>query len=188
MKSWRAERIGLNVDKILRGDADAHIAADQFNLDANIYGRVLSAMQQGDVAMRIDRVTKPEAQQTLTQIADLFDFVNSSIKEIFEGSPALLSSLQANTALLDNSPILLEALADTSDKITLQESLRQPNNLTILAPGIAAVISSALIGLQLFLGTRRRWGETAETTGGHRTTTLRLRDEPARSAAGYLTA
>src|SRR5690625_6072181 len=100
--------------------------------------------------MRIGRVTNPEAQQTLAQIADLFDFVNSSIQEIFEGSPALLSSLQANTALLDNSPILLEALADISDKTTLQESLRQPNNLTILALGIAAMISLALIGLQLF--------------------------------------
>src|SRR5690625_7188661 len=131
MQSWRAERLGRYVVETLRADADDHLAADQFNLDANIYGRVLSAMQQGDVAMRIDRVTNPEAQQTLAQIADLFDFVNSSIQEIFEGSPALLSSLQANTALLDNSPILLEALADISDKITLQESLRQPNNLKI---------------------------------------------------------
>lgn len=187
MQSWRAERIGRNVDKMLRGDADAHIAADQFNLDANIYGRVLSAMQQGDVAMRIDRVTNPEAQQTLTQIADLFDFVNSSIQEIFEGSPALLSSLQANTALLDNSPILLEALADISDKITLQESLRQPNNLTILALGIAAVISLALIGLQLFLGTRRRLVETAETNERNQTAILRLLDELADLADGDLT-
>lgn len=187
MQSWRAERIGRNVDKMLRGDADAHIAADQFNLDANIYGRVLSAMQQGDVAMRIDRVTNPEAQQTLAQIADLFDFVNSSIQEIFEGSPALLSSLQANTALLDNSPILLEALADISDKITLQESLRQPNNLTILALGIAAVISLALIGLQLFLGTRRRLVETAETNERNQTAILRLLDELADLADGDLT-
>src|SRR5690554_1952015 len=187
MQSWRAERIGRNVDKMLRGDADAHIAADQFNLDANIYGRVLSAMQQGDVAMRIDRVTNPEAQQTLAQIADLFDFVNSSIQEIFEGSPALLSSLQASTALLDNSPILLEALADISDKITLQESLRQPNNLTILALGIAAVISLALIGLQLFLGTRRRLVETAETNERNQTAILRLLDELADLADGDLT-
>src|SRR5690625_750636 len=187
MQSWRAERIGRNVDKMLRGDADAHIAADQFNLDANIYGRVLSAMQQGDVAMRIDRVTNPEAQQTLAQIADLFDFVNSSIQEIFEGSPALLSSLQANTALLDNSPILLEALADISDKITLQESLRQPYNLTILALGIAAVSSVALIGLQLFLGTRRRLVETAETNERNQTAILRLLDELADLADGDLT-
>ena len=187
MQSWRAERIGRNVDKMLRGDADAHIAADQFNLDANIYGRVLSAMQVGDVAMRIDRVTNPEAQQTLTQISNLFDFVNSSIQEIFEGSPALLSSLQANTELLDNSPVLLEAVADISDKITLQEALRQPNNLTILALGVAAVLSLALIGLQLFLGTRRRLVETAETNERNQTAILRLLDELADLADGDLT-
>ncbi|MDQ2076574.1 methyl-accepting chemotaxis protein [Marinimicrobium sp. ABcell2] len=187
MQSWRAERIGRNVDKMLRGDADAHIAADQFNLDANIYGRVLNAMQEGDVAMRIGRVTNPEAQQTLAQIADLFDFVNSSVQEIFEGSPALLSSLQASEALLDNSPVLLEGLADISDKISLQESLRQPNNLTILALGIAAVICLALIGAQLFRGTRRRLVETAETNERNQTAILRLLDELADLADGDLT-
>ena len=46
--SWRAERIGRNVDKMLRGDADSGDAADQFNRDANFYARVLTAMKEGD--------------------------------------------------------------------------------------------------------------------------------------------
>src|SRR5690625_7383801 len=41
MQSWRDERIGRNVDKMLRGDADDHIAAEQINLVANIIGLVL---------------------------------------------------------------------------------------------------------------------------------------------------
>src|SRR5690625_7971632 len=55
MQSWRAERIARNVDKMLRGDADAQIAAALLYPDANIYGRLLVAMPHGAVVVRIDR-------------------------------------------------------------------------------------------------------------------------------------
>ncbi|WP_347330689.1 methyl-accepting chemotaxis protein [Marinimicrobium locisalis] len=187
MQSWRAERIGRNVDKMLRGDADASRAADQFNLDANIYGRVLTAMQEGSEAMRISRITDEEAQQSLAEIAELFDFVNSSIQEIFEGSPALLAALQANEALIDDAPILLEAVADISDKISEQAPLRQPNNMTILALGVAAALCLASIGILLYRGTRRRLLETAETNERNQNAILRLLDELADLADGDLT-
>jgi len=187
MQSWRAERIGRNVDKMLRGDADASRAADQFNLDANIYGRVLTAMQEGDVAMRITQITDEEAQESLTEIASLFDFVNSSIQEIFEGSPALLDALQANEALLDSTPMLLETVSDISDRIAEQAPLRQPNNLTILALAIAAALCLAVIGILLLRSTRRRLSETAETNERNQNAILRLLDELADLADGDLT-
>ncbi|UZJ43336.1 methyl-accepting chemotaxis protein [Marinimicrobium sp. C6131] len=187
MQSWRAERIGRNVDKMLRGDADASRAADQFNLDANIYGRVLTAMQEGDVAMRITQITDEEAQESLSEIASLFDFVNSSIQEIFEGSPALLDALQANEALLDSTPMLLETVSDISDRIAEQAPLRQPNNLTILALAIAAALCLAAIGILLLRSTRRRLSETAETNERNQNAILRLLDELADLADGDLT-
>ncbi|WP_051235516.1 methyl-accepting chemotaxis protein [Marinimicrobium agarilyticum] len=187
MQSWRAERIGRNVDKMLRGDADASRAADQFNLDANIYGRVLTAMQEGSEAMRITQITDEEAQESLAEIAELFDFVNSSIQEIFEGSPALLAALQANEALIDDAPILLEAVADISDKIAEQAPLRQPNNMTILALAVAAALCLAAIGILLYRGTRRRLLETAETNERNQNAILRLLDELADLADGDLT-
>lgn len=187
MQSWRAERIGRNVDKMLRGDADARRAADQFNLDASIYARVLRAMRDGDVAMRINRITDEEAQESLAEITRLFEFVNNSIQEIFEGSPDLLGALQGAEALLNDTPELLEALTEISNKIALQEDLRQPNNLTILALSAAAVICLALIGFQLFRGTRRRLVETAETNERNQTAILRLLDELADLADGDLT-
>ncbi|WP_024461424.1 methyl-accepting chemotaxis protein [Marinimicrobium sp. LS-A18] len=187
MQSWRAERIGRNVDKMLRGDADASRAADQFNLDANIYGRVLTAMQEGDVAMRITQITDEEAQESLAEIASLFDFVNSSIQEIFEGSPALLDALQANEALLDSTPMLLETVSDISDRIAEQAPLRQPNNLTILALAIAAALCLAVIGILLLRSTRRRLSETAETNERNQNAILRLLDELADLADGDLT-
>jgi len=187
MQSWRAERIGRNVDRMLRGDSDADRAADQFNLDANIYGRVLSAMQEGDVAMRITRITEEEAQASLASIAELFDFVNSSVQEIFDGSPALLSALDANEQMLDQTPVLLEAISDISDQIAVQSTVRQPNNLTILALAVAAALSLAAIGTLLYRGTRYRLLETAETNERNQNAILRLLDELADLADGDLT-
>jgi len=187
MQSWRAERIGRNVDKMLRGDSDAERAADQFNLDANIYGRVLEAMQEGDEVMGISRITNEQAQQSLADIAELFDFVNSSVQEIFEGSPALLSALRANDSILDNTPRLLEALTNIADKISVQASQRDLNNMTILALAVAVVLSIAGIGILLFVGTRRRLVETAETNERNQNAILRLLDELADLADGDLT-
>src|SRR5690606_27308149 len=110
MQSWRAERIGRNVDKMLRGDTDASTAADQFNLDANIYGRVLVAMQEGDATMRIPRVADANARASLQQIAALFEAVNESVQEMFEGSSTLFRARQASDAMLEDSPQLLQAL------------------------------------------------------------------------------
>lgn len=187
MQSWRAERIGRNVDKMLRGDSDADRAADQFNLDANIYGRVLKAMQEGDEVMGISRITNEQAQQSLAEIAELFDFVSSSVQEIFEGSPALLSALRANDSILDNTPRLLEALTNIADKISVQASQRQPNNMTILALAVGAVLSIAAIGILLYRGTRRRLVETADTNERNQNAILRLLDELADLADGDLT-
>src|SRR5690606_1936047 len=103
MQSWRAERIGRNVDKMLRGDADASVAADQFNLDANIYGRVLTAMQQGDATMRISRVSDASARISLEQISEMFAAVNQSIQEMVEGSTTLFRARQASDALLEDT-------------------------------------------------------------------------------------
>jgi|GEM_PF-4347855 len=71
MQSWRAERIGRNVDKMLRGGDDADRAADQFNLDASLFGKVLDGLKDGDIAMSISRVTDDEALESLEEITDL---------------------------------------------------------------------------------------------------------------------
>ncbi|HEY8385378.1 MAG TPA: type IV pili methyl-accepting chemotaxis transducer N-terminal domain-containing protein, partial [Porticoccaceae bacterium] len=64
-QSWRAERVGRNVDKMLAGGADAEAAADQFNRDANLFGRVLEGMKNGDIALGISRVTDSRARESL---------------------------------------------------------------------------------------------------------------------------
>src|SRR5690554_294978 len=187
MQSWRAERIGRNVDKMLRGDSDASTAADQFNLDANIYGRVLTAMQDGDVTMRISRVSDPSARASLAQISELFDAVNQSIQQMVEGSSILFRARQASDALLEDSPLLLQALASAADKIAVQANERPINNQLILIFAALAVLCVAFIGITLFRGTRRRLVDTAQTNERNQTAILRLLDELADLADGDLT-
>ena len=187
MQSWRAERIGRNVDKMLRGDTDASSAADQFNLDANIYGRVLTAMQQGDPTMRISRVSDANARASLEQISEMFAAVNQSIQEMVEGSTTLFRARQASDALLEDSPQLLQALAAIADKISIQASARPINNQLILILAAIAVLCAAFIGISLFRNTRRRLVHTAETNERNQTAILRLLDELADLADGDLT-
>ncbi|GLS27044.1 methyl-accepting chemotaxis protein [Marinibactrum halimedae] len=187
MQSWRAERIGRNIDKMLRGGGDATQAADQFNLDANLFGKVLTGMKDGDTAMGISRVTDGDAIESLGEISSLFEFVNSSVREIFEASPALFSARQASEELLTDSPEILEALGTLAVRIEGLDGTRvfNPINLGILA-GLAAVVMAA-IAVVLLRGTRRRLLETAETNERNQNAILRLLDELADLADGDLT-
>jgi twitching motility protein PilJ len=186
--SWRAERIGRNVDKMLRGDADANNAADVFNRDANFYARVLTAMKDGDPALRITRVSDPQARASLEQITQLFEGVNKSIQQMVEGSTTLTRARQASDALLNDTPQLLQALAAISDRIAVQtDSHPIINNTTVIA--LAAITLGALffLGFNQYMGARRRADETAETNERNQTAILRLLDELADLADGDLT-
>ncbi|MYM63664.1 methyl-accepting chemotaxis protein [Pseudomaricurvus sp. HS19] len=187
MQSWRAERIGRNVDKMLRGGTDADTAADQFNLDANLFGKVLQGMKEGDVAMSISRVTDKDAVESLNDITDLFQFVSSSVQDIFEASPALFKARQSANALLDNSPLLLEALNELSDGIAGLSSSRRNNNSTSLGLGVLGVVFLLLLGVNIYSGTNRRLKETAETNSRNQEAIMRLLDELADLADGDLT-
>jgi len=187
MQSWRAERIGRNVDKMLRGGADAMDSADQFNLDANLFGKVLGGMSAGDSTMSITQVTDPDAIESLAEIKELFDFVSSSVKEIFEASPALFKARQAADALLDDSPVLLETLSELSSGIDSAASQRQPNNITIAVFALISVISMVIIGAQLLRAARKRLEEEAETNERNQQAIQRLLDEIIDLADGDLT-
>jgi len=187
MQSWRAERIGRNVDKMLRGGGDATEAADQFNLDASLFGKVLHGMKQGDAPMGISKITDRDAVQSLNEISDLFDFVNSSVREIFEASPSLFAARQATETLLDDAPKLQETLTGLAADLNNLGASRTFNTTTVgILAGLAALVL-IMIGMQLLSATRRRLEATAETNERNQNAILRLLDELADLADGDLT-
>lgn len=188
MQSWRAERIGRNVDKMLRGDADADNAADQFNTDANVYSGILRGMKDGDATMRVSRVSDANARASLEKITTLFDGVYKSVQEMFEGSKTLLRARQASDALLTDTPQLLDALTNAQDEIAAQASTRPISRYNvIIALAIVALLSGLFIGFTIYRSTRTRLVDTADTNERNQTAILRLLDELADLADGDLT-
>lgn len=187
MQAWRAERIGRNVDKMLRGDTDANAAATQFNSDANLYNRALQGMKDGDAGIRVTRISDANARASLEKMIKIFSNVNKSVKEMYEGSSTLFLARQASDALLTSTPQLLNALAKVQDDIAGQASTRTINNKYILVLLAIALGSIGFIGITLFLGTRERLGDTASKNERNQAAILRLLDELADLADGDLT-
>lgn len=161
-QSWFAERIGRNVDKMLRGGHDADRAADEFNIDANRFGRVLEAMKTGDATMGITRIDHPDAVESLARISDLFGSVSGSVTSIFEKSPALFSTRQATNAILDDGPALQESLGNLLEKIDALPNLRKVNSIMLMIVGGLALFCLIVVGWQLNAATNRRLKSTAE--------------------------
>jgi twitching motility protein PilJ len=187
-QSWRAERIGRNIDKMLAGGADAEAAADQFNRDANLFGRVLEGMKRGDPALGIGRVTDGEALKSLQRITAQFEFVSNSVQEIFSASPALFRSRQASEAILDQSPALLAAGAGLTDAINALPESRTFSNGLALFFAIVAAVALAGIGVLVYQTTNRNLKSTAEANEKNQQAILRLLDEIEGLGDGDLTA
>ncbi len=187
MQSWRAERIGRNVDKMLRGGGDADQAADQFNLDANLFGKILQGMEAGDIAMDITAVTDEEALESLSSVNQLFSVVSGQVRDIFEASPALFQARQAANAILDQNSQLLEGLTVLSDGIESLPGQRKINTVVLIAVGAIGLVALFFLIFLLNQATKRRLKVTAETNDRNQNAILRLLDELADLADGDLT-
>ncbi|MBT9528743.1 MAG: type IV pili methyl-accepting chemotaxis transducer N-terminal domain-containing protein, partial [Pseudomonas sp.] len=186
-QSLLAERILGSVNKVLTGDEDSVQAADMFGRDASLFGRVLTAMLEGNAAMEISKVTDKEALDRLAEISELFQFVSGSVDEILETSPELFQVRESAGTIFNGSQMLL----DNASKLTVSfENLAGGRHLNTLAGyvlGGLALASIILIGFAMVRETNRRLGETAEKNERNQAAILRLLDEIADLADGDLT-
>jgi len=187
MQSWRAERIARNVDKMLQGGEGADLAADQFNLDANLFGKVLVGLESGDSAMGITQITDTEAQDSLGLIAESFGIVSGRVREIFEASPALFRARQATNGILDGSSVLQGSLSDLNEAVATLPQERKINTTALIAVAALAVLVLIIIGFLVNRATQRNLSVTAETNDRNQNAILRLLDELADLADGDLT-
>ncbi len=186
-QSLLAERILGSVNKVLAGDEDSVQAADMFGRDASLFGRVLTAMREGNPAMEISKVTNTEALERLQEIAELFEFVSGSVDEILETSPELFQVREsANTIFTGSQTLLDKASALTSGFENLASS-RDLNSFAGYVLGVLALGSIILIGLVMVQSTRSRLAETAAKNERNQAAILRLLDEIADLADGDLT-
>ncbi|MBR9805329.1 chemotaxis protein, partial [bacterium] len=182
------ERIARNVDKMLEGGAGAQSAADQFNLDASIFGGVLDGLLKGDKTLGISRVRDSEARASLQEISQLFEFVSSSVDDIFKASPDLLSARQAANGILNDSPAVLNQTNLLAEGIRNLSSRRPLNPETAMLAGVVILGLLAWIGLLMFRNTERRLGEQRTANERNQTAMQRLLREIGDLGDGDLTA
>jgi len=186
-QSWKAERIARNVDKMLVGGADAKEAADQFNYDASLFGTVLKGMLEGNSAMRISKVTDPDARSSLDEVKQLFKFVSESVDDIYQSAPVLFESTGAVNALLDDQPVMIEALDNLAEKVGGLKDERKFRTSSQVFLGVVIVVIIAALALLRYRATQAdlRVKETENET--NQQAILRLLDELADLADGDLT-
>jgi twitching motility protein PilJ len=187
-QSWLAERIARNVDKMLEGGEGGQEAADQFNLDASLFGSVLTGMLEGNAAMRIRRVSDAEARASLTQIAELYDFVNSSVDKIFQASPDLLEARSSVNQILDRAPSIQVSTSDLVEAIGSLDAERTITATTVLFFGGVIIVILAAFGFLATTNTSSRLKLEERTNERNQMAILRLLDELSDLADGDLTA
>ena len=182
---WLAERILRSLSSILTGGEDSIMAADSFDRDIKLFGRVLTGMQQGSSAMGVDKVTDQEAVDRLIEIADMFAYVESRVDEILGITPELsririaVDNIETDARqLLQQTSILANSLGNSGQQSQLLTS-------TIKASSIIALL--ALIAtLFLLKTTRRRVNTGTPKNETNQTAIIRLLDEIAELANGDL--
>src|SRR3546814_1298937 len=126
-QSLLAERILGSVNKVLSGDQDSVQAADMFGRDASLFGRVLNAMIEGNVAMGITAVADEEALDRHSEIAELFQFVSGSVDEILETSPELFQVRESANSIFEVSQTLLDKTSALSQGLQSRHDARYLN-------------------------------------------------------------
>ncbi|MBT8148354.1 MAG: methyl-accepting chemotaxis protein, partial [Gammaproteobacteria bacterium] len=183
-----AERIARNVDRMLEGNTTAQQAADQFNLDASIFGGVLNGMLNGNAGLGISKVNNAQAKLSLKRIERLFGFVSSSVDDIFAASPDLLSARGAAESILNNTANMLNQTNSVADGIRNLSSERSIGSGTAILAGGLIILLLAYIGYQLFGQTEARLAEQRDANERNQVAIQRLLSEIGSLADGDLTA
>ncbi len=103
------QRIESNLNRVLNGGIGAATAADYFGRDVALFGRVLKGMIEGDIQLRIARVTHGTAVAKLNELADLFKSIEEEAGLILSNSPELFQVQNATQTIANQGDALLEA-------------------------------------------------------------------------------
>lgn len=186
-QSWLAERIVRSVNKVLTGGDDAVMAADSFGRDANLFGRVLNGMIEGNPAMHIQPVTDPDAKDSMAEISELFEFVAGSVDEILETSPELFQVREAANNIFTRSQDMLMQTSALTQRHEDQASSRTWIQAIGFAFALIALAIMGWLGLSIYQGTQNNLKEEATKNEQNQLAILRLLDELADLADGDLT-
>ncbi|AUD77866.1 chemotaxis protein [Kangiella profundi] len=108
-QKWLAERISSGMQKVLRGGAEAQIAAEDFGQDVDTFGVYLEGQLNGDALLEIRRVNNPEARDALESIVSEFQSVSEKVDYIVFSTPKLFEVQNASDSIYNSADALLSS-------------------------------------------------------------------------------
>ena len=144
---WLAERIINSLARILAAKEDSIIAADSFSRDTQLFGRVLTGMIQGDVALEIAQENNPEVVERLDEIADIFSFVAESVEEVLNQSPELFLVRNSSETIFTDSQQLLQQTSILANTFFNQSQQRQWLEMAGVTASLTALLAMFLVAL-----------------------------------------
>lgn len=182
------ERTQNNLNRILTGEEDAAIAADQFGRDFAFFARVLDGLVNGSRDLELQSAKSSKVQAMLAEAQDTYNKVQNSVVGILDNSPGLFEVKDAAAAIQVLSPEMLDAGVEMENTIS---SLNDRNLMIALGGLLAfvlALIILAIMAALLLRDARRRAAESVAINQRNQEAILRLLDEMTALADGDLTA
>lgn len=153
---WLTERIARNIDKILAGENESQLAADEFRSDAASFIRIVDALKSGNKVMGVDKLRDKDAIESINTASELFSVVSTSIDQIASASSELRDAAAARQSIDDSSAQLSDkvlALVPAIEKLT---NARLFDRGTLMALfGAPALLAVGLL-IVMYRGQRNR--------------------------------
>lgn len=186
-QNWLAERIIRNINNVLVGGDAAVLAANSFSRDAELFGRILDGMINGNPDLSLVQVSDPEASAHLGNIMIDFDRVSNSVDQLLQTSTELFQVREAANQIFSDSQTLLDRANQFNDQLELLPASRlaQPQFAIGLAAVATVLIFLAIV--QIYRAQTRNLVRTEEQNEQNQNAILRLLDELADLADGDLT-
>lgn len=183
-----ADRMLRRVSDILKGGDQAATAADQFGRDAQMYGRVLDGLLNGNLEMSIRQLTDPSARQYLTEVSDIFVRVGANVEKIRKASTELFEVTEAAKGIVTDSQDLLAQSKKVSEGfVQLPNKRLLGSNALNIVFGAIVVVCLMLAAFSYNLAQRRQMRATSDLNQRNQEAILRLLDEMGSLAEGDLT-
>ncbi len=186
------QRINSNVNQVLEGGQKTAAAIDQFSRDADLFGRVLEGLKNGDRDLGITKLGDKIALQRLEDVSTLFSTIQDNAAEIIQNIPDVLPALEAASEVnvssdktSNASEALITAFGESPGRRAF--GIIKVGPIMIAFFGAAAAIFLVLLGIQLVLDARRREELSKHQNENNQKAILQLLDEMGDLADGDLT-
>ena len=194
------QRIESDLKRLLtESGVSAAAAADRFNRNVGLFGRVLKGMREGDSRLGVERVVLPDSAGKLADLAESFRALETQSTRIAETAPELMKVQNAAQGVVDKG----DALLDDATRM-LEEYMEVGRDFRMLgiplSYPVAYFLGVIVLGLLLVLlyvqgresqqqlvESERRKQDTEEQNRRNQDAILRLLDELGNLAEGDLT-